>query len=121
MLKYIVKIGKYSCNILGEIKRSTYDLLFSKTEIPTLTTVFRHNLYLEYVNDVEIMKNKWKMGDYPLWIFISSKCKIKYQDDVTAVYRELAVSASHFKTFESNSSFLESIYHVRSFSFLIWE
>ena len=104
-------------HLLGSKKNSTYDLLFSKTEIPTLTTVFRYNLYLEYVNDVEIMKNKWKMGDYPLWIFISSKCKIKYQNDVTAVYRELAVSASHFKTFESNSSFLESIYHVRSFFF----
>ena len=60
--------------------------------IGTLTTVFRRVLLEDYVPPFP----NYPMGDLQLWGFMATRGKIGYLSDITANYRQLASSASHF-------------------------
>jgi hypothetical protein len=70
------------------------------------------NGYDEFVSE---KSKSWLMGDYPLWLYIVSKYKIHFIDDVFSVYRILDNSASHSKDYEYNKKFIISTYDIRSF------
>lgn len=67
------------------------DLLFD-TGFATCTAVIRTNLYEAYIHDIE---PKWKMGDYPMWLYYAANSRVYRLSDVTAVYRVILGSASH--------------------------
>lgn len=68
--------------------------LFEKNRIATLTTLYRHELLHDY-RRLNVNSYKFPLGDYPLWLYISQKTKIKNLPVYTAVYRILPESASH--------------------------
>lgn len=108
--------GKDYVQIIGSEAKNFRDLLFGENRIPTLTVCFVHEMQKEYVYQVIEKWNKaWKMGDYPLWLFLSHRAKIKYLDDVTSVYRMLPESASHSKNVTKMIQFSESICDIRLF------
>ena len=90
----------------------TRDLL-SHNPIMTLTTMFRRDMYFNYLEEVTPEQHDWKLGDYPLWIWLAIHSDIKYIDIVTSVYRMLDNSASHSPNIEKNVSFIKSINDVR--------
>lgn len=71
------------------------DLLYNKNMIATLTVLCRKELILEYNSKLLGLLPKWPLGDYPLWIWMSTKGTIYKMPDKTAVYRILSGSASH--------------------------
>ena len=77
----------------GRLKK---DELFYNNKIPALTCVFKTDLIWDYLNIFFIKGTKWKMGDYPLWLWFYVNSKIGFVDKVTATYRVLPESASHF-------------------------
>lgn len=83
--------------IWGKKSKSGIELLKKGNVIPTLSVVFRKDLYEQYLQDVQPELHNWKMGDYPIWIWFSFKSRIKFLSDVTGVYRVLESSASHSK------------------------
>lgn len=99
------------CDIWGG-SNTTFETLVLKNTIPTLTTLFRTNLYKDYIRNIKPEKMKWKMGDYPLWLYIAAKSKIKFMDEVTGVYRVLPESASHSKSLERTYSFRTNFYKI---------
>lgn len=90
------------------------DLLLNSNKIITLATCFRRDLYDAYHTEVVADKN-WKMGDFPLWLFISHHSSLKYFDETTGVYRLLPTSASHNPEIKKMMDFLVSTYEVRCF------
>lgn len=81
---------------LGKFRRDATDLIIRGNEIPTLSTVFRNNLLKDYMQDIGSgVMNKWTLGDYPLWLYISCVSKIYLLEEETCVYRKLQESASH--------------------------
>lgn len=108
--------GKMYVQIVGSEVKDFRDLLLGGNRIPTLTTCFVRELQKEYIYQVvEKWHKAWKMGDYPLWLFLSHRTKIKYLEDVTSVYRMLPESASHSKNITKMVQFSESIYDIRLF------
>lgn len=108
--------GKKYVQIVGSEVKDFRDLLLGGNRIPTLTTCFVRELQKEYIYQVvEKWHKAWKMGDYPLWLFLSHRTKIKYLEDVTSVYRMLPESASHSKNITKMVQFSESIYDIRLF------
>lgn len=106
--------GKYGKGI-GSKAESFSDLLVNNC-IPTLTVMYRSEGHSEYMNDIMPTIHNWKMGDYPLWLYLSHKYKFSFIDENTSVYRVLDNSASHFKNdYERELSFLKSIYDIRLF------
>ena len=108
--------GKKYVQIVGSEVKDFRDLLLGGNRIPTLTTCFVRELQKEYIYQVvEKWHKAWKMGDYPLWLFLSHRTKIKYLEDVTSVYRMLPESTSHSKNITKMVQFSESIYDIRLF------
>ncbi len=93
---------------------TSFEELLKKNTIPTLTTVFRRELYIDYLNDVQPSIQDWKMGDYPLWLYFALKSKIKFINTITGVYRVLEDSASHSKNIEKSLVFLQSFHDIRT-------
>lgn len=89
------------------------ELLFFNPVV-TLTTLFRS----EFLIDINMFfqnefKPEWKMGDYPIWIIIALKAKIKKFSDVTGVYRVLANSASSRNNLNSELQFIQSSFEIK--------
>lgn len=83
-----------------------FNELIKYNRICTLTACVRHNIIKSYIKDVNPDIREWKMGDYPIWLYLSCNSKIKYFDDNTACYRVLKNSASHFNDSSSINKFL---------------
>ena len=55
------------------------------------------------------------MGDYPMWLYFAATSKIGFIERPTAVYRLLAESASHSRSFDKMIGFVESTAEVSRF------
>lgn len=98
-------------------KRECFEDLLLENNIPTLTTMYRVCALEGYdkLVDNERRNRNWKMGDYPMWLFISMSYKIHFFDETLAVYRVLDNSASHSIDYEKNIEFLSSTFSISSF------
>lgn len=87
-------------------------------KIVTATTLFRKSQYERYADELDIKNIRfWKMNDYPLWIWFFKRSAIFYLSDVTAVYRHLPSSTSHFqqdwlRAQQFHQSFIEITNHL---------
>lgn len=100
--------NKYEIRNTGKERKSYEDLLIKGNAIPTLTCVYRKSLIENYSNEIT---RKWKMGDQPLWLYISHKSKIHYMDEILAVYRKLIHSASSRENYETAGEFITSSFN----------
>lgn len=86
---------------LGDIWGGPYqefsELLIKGNTIPTLTAVFKSDLYFEYYKVIQPSDKKWPMGDYPMWLYFAHNSKVRFLDEVTGIYRVLPESASHMQ------------------------
>ena len=87
--------------------------LIKKNYIATLTTLYRSKLYFRYIDEISPVEKKWKMGDYPMWLYFAQESSIYYLDCITAVYRILPESASHSIYYDKKILFEESIRDIR--------
>ncbi len=94
------------------------DLLFEKNIVYSLTVCFRACIFQDFLKDNKYLLAKWKMGDLPLWLYVCSKSKIFYLNDVTAVYRLLTSSASNSNIIKFNIEFIKSSFNIKYY-FLI--
>lgn len=83
--------------------------------IPTPTVVYRKDLYLEYMKDVQPEKRGWMMGDLPMWLWFAANTRIAFIDEVTTTYRILENSASHSNDIKKNEDFFSSSRDIRHF------
>lgn len=117
---YMEKKKKIKKNFKKNDKRKIYgeifnDLLLSNS-IGTLTVMFRRNI-LKVFLDIILSKKHWLMGDYPLWLVISSDHKIGYLSESTAVYRERGNSARQTDNTSFSLKFFDSAQEIRLFFF----
>jgi glycosyltransferase involved in cell wall biosynthesis len=74
-----------------------------KYEIASLTAVFKSKLFFDFKG--ELCQLDLKMTDLPMWLEFSKLGKVKYLNEVTACYRVLQNSASHFDDLNKNLEF----------------
>jgi glycosyltransferase involved in cell wall biosynthesis len=104
----------YIKTVFGKPFKS-FESLFFNIGIPTLTTVFRSSQFKEYNSDILPNSFRWKMGDYPRWLYIARKSKLHLIDEITATYRILSESASRSKNMDYNLKFLMSEFEIKNF------
>lgn len=103
-------VGK---DMKGWAKSATFEeILLGVNPVITPTSCYRKSLYKQYVKEIQPDK-KWKMADYPLWLYISFHNQVYFMDERTAVYRHLAESASHSSDIKKNIDFILSTYIIR--------
>lgn len=101
--------------IWGGAPATTFEELLKGNCISTPTVLFRRKLWEEYLAEVEPQKRPWRMGDYPLWLYIAAKSRIDCLEKPMAVYRILEESASHFRTFAQCDTFCLSTLDLRCY------
>ena len=112
-VEYFSQAENMQMYIWGKERNSGIELLKKGNVIPTLSVVFRKDLYEQYLQDVHPELHNWKMGDYPIWIWFSFQSHIKFFSDVTGVYRVLESSASHSKDIRKVMAFAKSGLAIR--------
>jgi len=114
--------SKSSIEIEGIIKDQTigsgyqFFNLFEFNLIPTLTVMFRSEHFISFKMKFYKKIVTWKIGDYPLWIWISLNSKIHFLESTTAVHRVVTGSESNkgnrylinLEAFEISKFFLEN-------------
>ena len=63
--------------------------------VSTLTSLYRKELYLQYIEDIKPQTRGWLSGDYPMWLYFSNYSKVMVMPYLFGVYRILGESASH--------------------------
>jgi glycosyltransferase involved in cell wall biosynthesis len=106
------KDNKFLKNTYGKPFSSIEDLFISNY-VPTPTVMFRASLYSDYIKTINPYEQKWLMGDYPLWMYITSVSKVKYIDNTCSVYRLLDNSAAHSTNPEKELMFVESYQDIK--------
>lgn len=91
---------RYSGDVLKQ-------LILKGNFIVTAGTLFR-NLSREWEEERLKIPFAMKMGDKPMWIFLSSKGKFQYMPDVMVSYRVLRESASHSADFNKILTFKDN-------------
>jgi glycosyltransferase involved in cell wall biosynthesis len=89
------------------------DALLYSNPYRTCTSLFRKDLIYDY--DEILLRKRFKMGDYPLWLLLAGRAKVGYLHDSTAVYTVRGNSASNFDSFSNFISFMRSSYRVSVF------
>lgn len=114
--QYIQAKSRFSRVSFGRPVKTTIELLQGNC-VPTPSTCVRKDLYLRYLEEVQPEKKDWKMGDYPLWLWVSYNSKMYFEKTNTAVYRVLQESACHTDDISKWLLFCKSSYDmVRFFS-----
>ena len=111
--RYDQNSDKITCVWGGD--KETFEDLCKGNVIPTLTVMFRKSLHEQYLSDINPTAKGWKMGDYPLWLYLSKKSKVKFLNEVTGVYRVLSLSASHNTNIDMLDTFSKSRYEILSY------
>lgn len=93
----------------------TFNELLKENTIPTLSVLIVSDILIRYQKEIKPEIRKWQMGDYPLWLYVAAKSKIKFLSDTTGVYRILSISASHFKDIENRIDFGVSFQGIKLF------
>lgn len=91
------------------------DLLSEGNVIPTLTTCFRREFLESYNLFVTNSFQKWRMGDFPLWLWISLTHKLYFIPEKTGSYRIIENSVSHPKHLLSKISFIVNVQDIKLF------
>jgi len=94
---------------------SYQSLLTQGNKIGTLTSMFKRVDYFDFIKEINPLQKNWLAGDLPLWLYLSTKGRIKVLDDFTGVYRVLQSSASHFQDIDKQYQFFENMISIREF------
>lgn len=92
-----------------------FDELLMLNTIPTLSCLLRRELIKRYYNEIKPENKSWKMGDYPMWLWISNNSSIFFLPEITGVYRVLKNSASHSSNLINRIGFVISTFDIRLF------
>jgi len=114
---YHQQSGYYDKELWGRPINSFEDELLENRPV-TLTTCFRKELYNEarrFLFEQSKLHKPWKMGDYPLWLYVSYRSKTHLIEQPTGVYRLLKHSASHHIDPQKMADFELSAYDIRFF------
>lgn len=91
------------------------DELISGNYIATATVCIRNEFLKKIRIANQIKENKWRMGDYPLWIEVAAQSKIAYMPDVTMTYRVHPDSATHSLDWNGDFKFFQSRYQIKRY------
>lgn len=91
-----------------------FDKLLLGNCISTPTTMIRTEYYNKYYDEINPSKRGWKLGDFPIWLYMAGIGKLMFDKEITTVYRIIPNSASHFNDYLSKLKFMLSISDIQT-------
>lgn len=112
---YLQKTERIKLRKQGKKIAGYDDLFLYGNRIATLTVLLRKEILDLYYKDINPADKGWKMGDLPMWLYFYKTSKVKRLPFISATYRVLEVSASHFIDEKKRAEFRQSSFDVRLF------
>ena len=91
------------------------NFLKTRNNIPTLSTCYRRDLYLQFKGDDIFEQQDWPMGDLPMWLWFTRNSKVKFFPEIFGVYRVLSNSAAHSSDIEKQVKFYRTCHECANF------
>ena len=95
------------------LQYESFDSILKKNPVITLTVLMQNNLLKKYVKEIQPKQFNWKMGDYPIWIWMAYNSNIKFIDEISAVYRYREGSISRPKDYNRQKEYQRSTLDIR--------
>lgn len=111
--RYIQNTGRLLPYSLTDKHVITTKDLMKYNMVATLTTLIRVEYLKEYSDVVVPRMPRFPMGDYPMWIWLSTKSPIYRMEERPAVYRVLDESASHSRDIYIKFRFMVGGYNIK--------
>lgn len=113
---FVQQNNRFRRNCIGSDVSDIKKLIF-RNDICTLTTCFRQSYMKDYILDPEIIKKsrEWKLGDYPMWLWIVCQYSAHFIDTEVSVYRILNESISHSNDIRKVIAYNQSVLDIRHF------
>lgn len=108
------KLGSFEPVLAGK-KFEGISQILCENPVVTLTAIYKTRVINNYLIEIDPYVKEWKMGDYPLWLFIYEQKDICFINDITGVYRSLEESASHSNDINKKVGFLDSFYDIQCY------
>ena len=115
LAKIMDESGCVTNKLIGDSKSSTYEGLILGNNICASSVCFKKVLWKQYLEDTNIVEKKWKMEDYPFWIWLSINSKLSFINEILAYYRILDNSITHQKDINKQIEFEKSVYEVKKY------
>lgn len=112
---YNNSLKKFYKNANGGKINSFKEIFVHGSRVTTLTSCFRKELFLRYIEEVKPLEKNWRLGDLPMWLWFFYNSKVHFSPDIVAVYRKLENSASNSTDFQKQYDFNRSCFEVRAF------
>lgn len=91
-----------------DMRLASRELVLGRNPIIAVSSCFRKGIMEEYRKWIENSSYNVGIGDYPMWIYFSTKGRIKHLDEKMVAYRVLEKSASHSQDSEKMKSFRDN-------------
>lgn len=112
---YFQKDDRFGKPFGGE-RPNTFESYAYENRVPTQSVVIRKDAYNRYINEIEPSRHTdWKMSDYPIYLWMAYNSKIHFIPEVTAIYRILDKSASHFSQHSQYLKFRINAFEISKF------
>lgn len=111
---FVQHLNTFAPDTIGH-ECGTFERLLYDPGIVNLTAVYRRSAVARYLKEIVPEGRHWKMGDYPLWLFIAKHEKIAFIDTVTGTYRYHPDSMSRSGDGSRTITFLQSQLEVKEF------
>lgn len=110
---FLDSTGDFSGKTIGTGECSFEDLLVHNN-IPALTGCIRASVFHKYLDEIKPIEKNWALEDYPYWLYISATGKIKFLDEVNAIYRVTKGSVMH-KNGDKDIEMLKNVLSMKLF------
>ncbi len=88
------------------------DLVIGNT-VPTPTVMFRRDVYQRFRKEIDLGSHKWRMGDFPMWLYFAATGGVRFMPETFSVYRVMQQSASHPDSLEKWILFQEDYRDIK--------
>lgn len=110
---FLDSTGDFSGKTIGT-SGCTFEDLLIHNNIPALCGCVRAEVFHQYLSDIKPMEKNWSLEDYPYWLYISATGKIKFLDEVNAIYRVTKGSVMH-KNGDKDITMLKNVLSMKLF------
>ena len=97
----------------GKEVNCTFEELLLNSSIPNCTAVVRADLARSYYTEVRPLAQPWPLDDYGMWLWCATRSRIRFLDRITACYRVIADSGSHFSDPRKRFRYEEGILQIQ--------
>lgn len=93
----------------------TFEELMERPVVPAVSVMWRRELSLKYIDEVNPLSRGWLTEDYPMWLWFTLNSRIVFMNEANSVNRIWTGSVSHPKRLRQKMAFSYTIDDIKMY------